>query len=195
MSAYRSGFRKQRVHWSAAESGNGKRALDRFCGIAGRCISHTCRSPTRQGHGLHRVRGDCEGQMTVEFVVAFPAMLAIALVAMNALLFFSECASFDRLARQSICVHAAAPAYGKGGGQIAADIQSELQASFDREWLQVEVEASGASLGHARYTATLGFTPTLFGRSFSGNAFGVRISPLEHQVSMVVDPYRPGAIV
>ena len=53
--------------------------------------------------------------MTVEFVVAFPAMLAIALVAMNALLFFSECASFDRLARQSICVHAAAPAYGKGG--------------------------------------------------------------------------------
>lgn len=133
--------------------------------------------------------------MTVEFVVAFPAMLAIALVAMNALLFFSECASFDRLARQSICVHAAAPAYGKGSGQIAAGIQSELQASFDREWLQVEVGVSGAPLGHARYTATLGFTPTLFGRSFSGNVFGVRISPLEHQVSMVVDPYRPGAIV
>lgn len=138
---------------------------------------------------------NCEGQMTVEFVVAFPVMLAIALVAMNSLLFFSECASFDRLARQSICVHAAAPAYGKGSGQLAADIRSELQASFDRDWLNVEVEVSGASFGHARYVAILEFTPTLFGRSFSGNAFGVRITPLSHQVSMVVDPYRPGAIV
>ena len=36
------------------------------------------------------------GQMTVEFVVAFPAMLAIAFVAVNAILFFSDCAAFDR---------------------------------------------------------------------------------------------------
>lgn len=195
MSAYLSDIRKKRAYLPAAGSGNGKRILNRSCGIAGRGLAHMCRAPTRRKRGFRRVWGDCEGQMTVEFVVAFPAMLAIALVAMNALLFFSECASFDRLARQSICVHAAAPAYGKGSGQIAAGIQSELQASFDREWLQVEVGVSGAPLGHARYTATLGFTPTLFGRSFSGNVFGVRISPLEHQVSMVVDPYRPGAIV
>ena len=48
MSAYRSGFRKQRVHWSAAESGNGKRALDPFCSIAGRCI----RAGHRRGKGM-----------------------------------------------------------------------------------------------------------------------------------------------
>lgn len=192
MSINLSSFWRRRAPAPGSASGGCVRSLSG--GIADGGVPHACRAPTGRRCGLCRTWGDCEGQMTVEFVVAFPAMLAIALVAMNALLFFSECASFDRLARQSICVHAAAPAYGKGSGQLAADIQSELQASFDREWLQVEVEASGASLGHARYTATLGFTPTLFGRSFSGNVFGVRIFPLKHQVSMVVDPYRPGAI-
>lgn len=135
-----------------------------------------------------------EGQMTVEFVAAFPVMLIIAVVSINAILFFSECASFDRLARQLICVHASSPAYGQGPEQLAADVEGELKASFDKEWLDVRVEVSDASAGHARYTATLGFTPTLVGRSFSGNVFGVEVSPLRHQVSMVVDPYRPGAI-
>ena len=36
------------------------------------------------------------GQMTIEFVIAFPAMIAVAFVAINAVLFFSDCASFDR---------------------------------------------------------------------------------------------------
>lgn len=192
MSVFLSRVLQRRGSASISGSGSGRHSRSRSGVVADGVLP--CQMPTRPRYGPHRAWGDCEGQMTVEFVVAFPAMLAIALVAMNALLFFSECASFDRLARQSICVHAAAPAYGKGSGQLAADIQSDLQASFDREWLQVEVEASGASLGHARYTATLGFTPTLFGRSFSGNVFGVHISPLKHQVSMVVDPYRPGAV-
>lgn len=55
------------------------------------------------------------GQMTVEFVVAFPAMMAIALIAVNAVLFFSDCASFDRLFRNSVCAYAASPAYEQGG--------------------------------------------------------------------------------
>ena len=39
------------------------------------------------------------GQMTVEFVVAFPVLIAVAVVAVNACLFFSECAAFDMVAR------------------------------------------------------------------------------------------------
>ena len=43
-------------------------------------------------------RGEC-GQMTVELAVMIPVLVAIAVIAMNAMLFFSECAAFDRLAR------------------------------------------------------------------------------------------------
>ena len=42
------------------------------------------------------------GQMTIEFVVAFPAMIAVAFVAINAVLFFSDCASFDRVFRNAV---------------------------------------------------------------------------------------------
>lgn len=50
-------------------------------------------------------REDC-GQMTIEFVVAFPAALIIGLIVINALLFFSECASFDRSFRSLVCTYA-----------------------------------------------------------------------------------------
>ena len=46
------------------------------------------------------------GQMTIEFVVAFPAMIAVAFVAINAVLFFSDCASFDRVFRNAVCTYA-----------------------------------------------------------------------------------------
>lgn len=135
------------------------------------------------------------GQMTVEFVIAFPTLLIIAVISMNAMLFFSECAAFDRLARQAICVHAAAPGYGQGSAQVAAQVQSQLQQQFSKDWLQVQVASSGHSPGYVTYTAELDFTPTLVGRSFSGSVFGVTVSPLRHQVSMTVDPYKPGAIL
>lgn len=47
------------------------------------------------------------GQMTVELAVVFPALLAVAVIAVNALLFFSECAAFDRVAREAVRLHAA----------------------------------------------------------------------------------------
>lgn len=135
------------------------------------------------------------GQMTVEFVVALPAMLAVAVVTLNAVLFFSECAAFDRLARQAICTHAAAPAYGQSSAQVTGIVESELNQQFDRDYLQVSVAAEGHSPGYVRYTATLAFTPTLVGRSFSGSVFGISITPLLHRTQITLDPYKPGAIV
>ena len=58
------------------------------------------------------LKGGSRGQMTVEFMVAFPCMIIVALIATNALLFFSECASFDRAFRQSVCTYAASPGHG-----------------------------------------------------------------------------------
>lgn len=135
------------------------------------------------------------GQMTVEFVIAFPIMMIVAVVAVNAILFFSDCAAFDRLARQSICTHAAAPGYGQSSGEVASIVESELQGQFDRDYLQVSVSSEGHSPGYVRYTATLSFAPTLVGRRFSGDVFGVRITPLRHRTQLTLDPYKPGAIV
>ncbi len=135
------------------------------------------------------------GQMTVEFVIAFPAMLVIAVIAVNAVLFFSECAAFDRLARQAVCTYAAAPGYGQGSAQAAAEVEASLRQQFDRKYLDVSVQTQGHSPGYVQYVATLYFTPTLVGRNYSGSVFGVSISPLQHSTSLTLDPYKPGAVV
>lgn len=42
------------------------------------------------------------GQMTVEFAVALPVVVVIAVIAVNALAFFSDCAAFDNLFRDAM---------------------------------------------------------------------------------------------
>ena len=79
------------------------------------------------------------GQMTVEFVVAFPAMMAIALIAVNAVLFFSDCASFDRLFRNSVCAYAASPAYEQGVEQSCSLVETALNDGMGRDNLQIAV--------------------------------------------------------
>ena len=44
------------------------------------------------------------GHMTIELVVVLPVVLALAVVAVNALQFFGDCAAFDREARNAIRV-------------------------------------------------------------------------------------------
>ena len=104
------------------------------------------------------------GQMTVELAVVFPALLAVAVIAVNALLFFSECAAFDRVAR-------------------------------DRPYLGTRVAVEGTADGHARFTATIEFSPTLFGLGLKSSVLGVALPRLEHAVSLTVDPYKPGMLL
>lgn len=136
-----------------------------------------------------------KGQMTVELAVAFPVMIVVAVIAMNVLLFFSECAAFDRLACQAIRVNAAAPSYGIGPGQAAGLVQQELMASFDCPNLDVLVATSQVGFDYTEYSATLEFAPTLFGMGLKDSVFGVSLPHLKHTVRYVVDPYRPGVIV
>lgn len=139
--------------------------------------------------------GGKRGQMTVEMVIALPVMLVVAIIAVNALLFFSECAAFDRLAKDAVRIHATAPGYGEETSRCLANIQADLEESFDKEYLHVSVSAQGRELGHVRFIAALDFTPTLFGRSFSGSVFGVSMPALHHETSLTISPYRPGVIV
>ena len=132
------------------------------------------------------------GQMTIEFVIAFPAALVIALIAINAVLFFSECAAFDRSFRSAVCTFAASPAYEQDVGQSCALISEELSAQHTADNIQIEVTSSGASGGMVTFRGVLHFQPTLFGgRSLSG-VFGVSFPSLQHQEEIAVDVYKPG---
>ncbi|MFR3090638.1 MAG: hypothetical protein ACLTMP_01895 [Eggerthella lenta] len=102
--------------------------------------------------------------MTVELAAAFPVLIIVAVIAVNALAFFSECAAFDNVFRDAVRVHATSPAAGQGIEQSSALVQTALSAAFDAENEAVRVSAEGVSGGHTRFTGTLEYMPTLFGR-------------------------------
>ena len=135
------------------------------------------------------------GQMTIEFVIAFPAALIIGLIAVNALLFFSECASFDRSFRSLVCTYASSPAYEQGTDQSCALISESLSDEFSADYLQVEVTARGVSGELVAFEGKLQFTPTLFGKGTLPGVFGVPFPPLSHAESIVVDVYKPGVLL
>lgn len=134
------------------------------------------------------------GQMTVEFVVAFPVLIAVAVVAVNACLFFSECAAFDMVARDAVRTFATSPAFGEEGFANAA-ISEELERNFSRDYLSSRVESSSSSGGMVSYRMTLEFSPTLFSLGFKSEVFGVSLPKLTHTVGLTVDPYKPGVFL
>ena len=134
------------------------------------------------------------GQMTIEFVVAFPAMLAVAFVAINAALFFSDCASYDRVFRNAVCTYAASPAYEQGTSESCGLIQSQLEESLSRDNLQFQVSSSGVEGGMVAFSAQMRFEPTLFGKGQLSGAFGVSFPPLSHEERMSVSAYKPGLV-
>ena len=144
--------------------------------------------------GMTAWRGE-RGQMTVEMAVAMPVLIAVALLAVNALLYLGDCAAFDRLARQAVCVYAAAPPYGQTTLASAGDVEAELRQSFSASNQEVHVSAEQCAGGYVRFSATLRFSPTLFGRSFSGQVFGIDLPAVSHTATITVDPYRPGVVV
>ena len=147
------------------------------------------------GQGDRSVRRFRSGQMTVELSVAFPVLVAVAVVAVNAMGFFAECASFDRLACQAVRVHATAPAYGQSGAAGCALVQAELESAFDRSNEDVSVSCGATSFDLVRYDMALEYSPTLFGLGLRSEVFGVTLPKLRHEVSYVIDPYKPGVIV
>lgn len=139
---------------------------------------------------------DDSGQMTVEIMVALPVMIIVAVIAVNALWCFSQCASFDRLARDAVRIVAASPEYGQGTegstSQVKAIIDERLS---DQEESNYSVEAILGLNGSVRYLIDLEYHPTLFGTGMQSSVFGVSLPIIKHQVTVVVDPYKPGVIV
>ena len=142
------------------------------------------------------VRRRCErGQMTVELAVAFPVLIIVAVIAVNALTFFSECSAFDNVFRDAVRTHAASPASGQGVEQSAAMVQATLAERFDAANETARVTVEGATAGHLRVSATLEYAPTLFGLGLRSSVFGIALSPLTHAVTMTLDCYKPGVLL
>lgn len=135
------------------------------------------------------------GQASVELMMALPVMIAVTVIMVNALLFFSDCAAFDRLAHQAVRVHAASPAYGQDAQRSRDLVQSELERSFARDNLEVSVAVESVSGGRLAFDATLEYSPTLFGMGLRTEVFGVRLPGLSHTASYVVDQYKPGVVI
>ena len=144
---------------------------------------------------MDMMKGDSPGQVTVEAMVALPVLIAVAVIAVNALLLLGECAAFDRLARDAVRANATAPAYGETASACAARVEGDLAGRFDASYESVSVRAEGRSPGYVRFVARLEYRPHLFGRPFSGNVFGVSLPPVAHETALVIDPYKPGAIL
>ena len=133
--------------------------------------------------------------MTLEVAIAMPVLIAVAVMAVNAMTFFSECAVFDRVAHEAVRVHAASPAYGQGVDQSCALIEQAIESQVAADNLDVSVSHGMTGLDFDEYTATLEFYPTLFGRGLRSEVFGVSLPHMTHHTRYVVDSYRPGVIV
>lgn len=138
---------------------------------------------------------DESGQMTVEMAVAMPALIVVAVIAVNACTFFYQCAVFDRVAHEAVRVYATSPAYGEGPGQACASVEQAVRSQLDDQNLDVSVAYAKVGADFDEYRVTLGFQPTLFGMGLRSEVFGVSMPQLEHTTSYVVDSYKPGVIV
>ena len=143
---------------------------------------------------MRKLRAE-SGQMTIELVVALPVLIVVAVIAVNAMTFFSECAVFDRVVCDAVRVHATAPAYGQDVGQSAALVEQTVKAQLDASNLGVSVSHGVADPDLDEFRATLEFSPTLFGMGLRSEVLGVPMPRLKHEVRYVVDSYRPGVII
>lgn len=141
-----------------------------------------------------RLARSARGQMTIELAVAMPVIIAIAVIAVNALTFFCQCAVFDRVAHEAVRVHAASPAYGQGASQSCALVEQDIRAVLDDSNIEVSVAYDSTGFDYDRYTATLEFHPTLFGLGLRSEVFGVAMPALSHTTAYVVDTYKAGVI-
>lgn len=139
--------------------------------------------------------GLSEGQATVELAVMFPVILIIAVIALNALTFFSECSSFDRSFKQIVTCIGPNPGYGKDVSNIKALLETEMQRLFDKDFLDTEVSVENVSGGYQEFSGKLKMYPTLFGMGMRSEIFGVSLPSLNHEQKMTIEIYKPGVII
>lgn len=148
------------------------------------------------GSSVRKRLADERGQMMVELCVVFPVVVVIALIAVNALTFFGDCARFDRLAHNSIRVASSSPNHSlSSADQIGEDVLAQLNEGMAEGNLDISINVSVTVENYMRYEMELVYHPTLFGLSMRSEIFGVSLPSLSHRIEYTVDPYRAGAFL
>ena len=147
---------------------------------------------------MRRAFSSESGQMMVELAVMMPVLIIVAVMAVNIVTFFSECAAFDRIACNAIRIQAASPSYGQDAAKSASLVEQTIDDAMrlsEKEYLDLAVSVSGRADGKNSFRATLLFAPTLFGMGLKSSIFGVPLPRIEHATELVVEPYRPGMLL
>lgn len=137
---------------------------------------------------------DERGQMTVELCLFLPVAIVVAVIAVNAMTFFGECAEFDRISRNAVRTHAASPGYDEDSTEVSALVGAALDEAFSAENLSCEVSVSSDYQGLSTYEMTLSYQPTLFGMGLKSEVLGVAMPSLKHTSRLTVQPYKPGML-
>lgn len=134
------------------------------------------------------------GQMAIEAMVVLPVVLIVAVIVVNVGTYLSECAAFDRAARNAVRVYAASPEAGERHTAIATTIEEALQEGFSEEFLDVSVAFERSFGGKMTYRVTLTFHPTLFGMGLKTSVFGIPLPTASHEAVLTIDSYKPGIL-
>ncbi len=152
------------------------------------------RARRRRHAGCGKRARDDGGQMTVELALVLPAAIIVAVIAVNAMTFFSQCAEFDRVGRNAVRVYATSPAYEQGLDQSVALVKGATAESLGIDEGDLEVRASRIEGGYATFELELQYRPTLFGMGLRDEVFGIALPTLSHTTSITVDTYKPGMV-
>lgn len=137
----------------------------------------------------------CESaQATVELAIMFPVVLIIALIAYNALSFFTLCATFDRVFNQSVITRCSSPAYGEGLGNMRQYVENDIQDMLMSNNTEAAINIESVSGGMIKFTGELNMKPSLFGMSMKDSIFGCTIYPIKHSKEFIIESYKPGVI-
>lgn len=146
-----------------------------------------------------RIIGE-RGQMTVELCVVIPVCLIVAVIVMNGLCFFADCARFDRVSRNAVRTLAASPSDDEDAVGLAARIGEMVEGQMADGTVECRLaeDAGGigaAASGYVTYELVYRFAPTLFGLPMRGSVFGVTLPELSHTTHLSVDSYTPGKLL
>lgn len=145
--------------------------------------------------GLKRRLLDERGQMTIELLVVLPVVIIVAVIAVNVMTFFGQCAEFDRVSRNAVRICATSPAYGQELDDSIAQVEEAIVVAMGLPSDRVFVAAAQDHLGHVRFSMSLEYEPTLFGMGLRHEVLGVSLPMLTHSSSLVVDVYKPGMLL
>lgn len=131
-----------------------------------------------------------KGQMTVELCAVFPVVIVIAAILFNALVFFGNCAAFDRISRNEIRVYASS--ISDPTSNVTSKIADSVKEKIGEGSVECESDGDVHSGGYVTFSLTYEYLPTLFGMDIRSDIFGVSLPAIRHTTKLTVDTYSPG---